>query len=159
MQYTWIVTANAGHAHFYNVNKEDQSRGPQLEEINTLVNPSASLQTADTETDKLGIHSASKSTHSVGQPTQPSGYEPNQTPAEHQAEMFARNVVSFLQRSQQQGLFKQLIISASPEFLGILRQLMDSNLQQIVVCEIDKDYTRLQGKELYEMINARRRAA
>jgi protein required for attachment to host cells len=155
MEATWIVTANAGQAHFYLITNSN----PPLEEINRLVNPNASLQTIDTETDKLGLHSASKSKHSVGQPTQPSGYQPNQPPAEHYAELFARNVASFLLRSYQQGLFKKLILTASPEFLGVLRNLLDASLQTAIVSEIDKDYTYFQGRELCELIDARRNAA
>ena len=155
MESTWIVTANAGRAHFYSVTNSN----PPLEEMNSLVNPSASLQTIDTETDKLGLRSASKSKHSVGQPTQPSGYEPHQLPAEHQAELFARNVASFLSRSYEQGLFKKVVLSASPEFLGVLRQLIEPGLQAAISMEIDKDYTHFRGKELFELINSRKNAA
>lgn len=154
MQSTWILTANAGHAHFFSF-----TDSASLEEINTLTNPNASSQTVDTETDKLGQRSASKSQHSVGQATQPSGYEPNQSPGEHHAEMFARNVAAFLLRSHQQGLFKTLILTASPEFLGTLRSVMDLSLHATIVKEVDKDYTRFKGKELLELINARRNAA
>lgn len=155
MESTWIVTSNAGNAHFYCVTNAN----PPLEEKNSLVNPYASLQTVDTESDKLGLHAASKSNHSTGQPTQPSGYQPNQSPAEHHTEIFARSVAAFLLRSHQQGLFKRLILTASPEFLGVLRQVMDAGVQSTIVNEIAKDYTRFRGKDLCEMVKARRKAA
>ncbi|HTF94523.1 MAG TPA: host attachment protein [Cellvibrio sp.] len=155
MESTWIVTANAGNAHFYSVTNTN----PPLEQKNSLVNPYASLQTVDTESDKLGLHAASKSKHSTGQPTQPSGYQPNQSPAEHHAELFARSVAGFLLRSHQQGLFNRLILTASPEFLGVLRQVMDAGVRAVIANEIAKDYTRFQGKDLCELVKARRKAA
>lgn len=155
MNATWIMTANAGHAHFYAMTDSNQS----LQEINSLANPAASAQTVDTETDRLGQRSASKSIHSVGQPTQPSGYEQNQTPAEHQTELFARSVAAFLLRSHQQDLFKRLVLTASPEFLGTLRPLLDPSVQSAVATEIAKDYTHFRGKELVDLVNSRRDAA
>lgn len=155
MQSTWILTANAGQAHFFSMTDSN----PPLQEINSLSNPTASSQTVDTETDRLGQRSASKSKHSVGQATQPSGYEYNQSPAEHQAEMFARNVAAFLLRSHQQGLFRNLVLTASPEFLGTLRGLIDASVQAAIIAEIDKDYTHSRGRELVDLVNARRNAA
>lgn len=155
METTWIVTANAGEAHVYATTHSN----PPLEEITTLVNPTASLQTADTESDRLGVRSASKSKHSVGQPTTPSGYQPNQSPSEHYAELFARNLAAFLLRSHQQGLVKSLTISASPEFLGVLRQLLDPSLESVITTEINKDYTLFRGRELCALIDAHQHAA
>src|SRR4051794_38841371 len=117
MDATWIVSANAGRARFFA--QEDARR---LTEVNDMVNTAARLRAADTETDDLGQRAASKSRHSVGAPTQPSGYEPNQTPVEHQTENFARNVNNFLLQAYQDGRFRQLILTASPEFLGVLRE-------------------------------------
>ena len=85
-----ILTANAGRARFF----LQQRRSANPEEINDMVNGAARLRTSEMETDSLGQRSASKSRHSVGAPTPPSGYEPNQSPAEHQTEIFARNIAA-----------------------------------------------------------------
>src|SRR5690606_7201022 len=129
------------------------------QEINSLSNPTASSQTVDTETDRLGQRSATKSKHSVVQPTQRSGYESNQSPAEHQAEMFACNVASILLPRHQQGMLTKSRLTASPEFLGTLRGLIDASVQAAIIAEVDKDYTHFRGKELVDLVNARRNAA
>jgi protein required for attachment to host cells len=147
---TWIVSANAGRARFFS---EANSAGA-LEEIDDMVNTAARLRTVETETDQLGQRAASKSRHSVGAPTQPSGYEPNQSPAEHQTEIFARNVAASLLQRHQQGRFQKLILIASPEFLGVLRKLLDPKLESVVSLEINKDYTQFNAKELREHIRA-----
>jgi len=144
MSALWIVTANAGYAHFF---LQSDPSGP-LEEVSELVNEKSSLHASETESDRLGQHAASKSTHGVGAPTQPSGYEPNQTPAKHSAEVFARNISRFLLHGYQEGRFQRLALIASPEFLGVLRSVLDPRLIEVVTSEINKDYTRCSLREL-----------
>lgn len=150
MHTTWIVSANAGRARIFS---QTQANAP-LEEINDMVNADVHLRTAETESDRIGQRSASKSQHSVGAPTQPSGYEPNQTPSEHQTELFARSIAEFLQQGHQQGKFQQLALVASPEFLGTLRKLLDANLESSVSLELNKDYTQSSAEQLREHIQA-----
>lgn len=150
MNKLWIVTANASCAHFFS----QSAPSAALEEVGSLVNEKSSLHTSETESDKLGQHAASKSVHSVGAPTQPSGYEPNQTPAEHNAEIFARNTSRFLLHGYQDGHFQRLTIVASPEFLGVLRSVLDPRLKEVIISEINKDYTRCTPHELTEHLQA-----
>lgn len=150
MDATWIVVANAGRARFFS---QDNAAAP-LEEINDMINAGARLRTAETETDDIGQRSASKSQHSVGAPTQPSGYEPNQSPTEHQTELFARSVSDYLLKGHQDGRFRQLSLVASPEFLGTLRKLLDPQVGSAVSLEINKDYTQSNPKQLREQIQA-----
>jgi protein required for attachment to host cells len=150
MESTLIVTANAGRARFFLQTRPNA----RLEEITDMVNPAARLRTAETETDALGQRAASKSRHSVGAPTQPSGYEPNQSPAEHQTEIFARNAADYLLNAHQEKRFDRLILAASPEFLGMLRKQLDAQLLSAVALEINKDYTQLAEDKLREQIEA-----
>lgn len=148
MNTTWVVSANAGRARFFS---QTQAGGP-LDEINDMVNPDVHLRTAETESDKIGPLAAGKSAHNVGAALPNSGYEPNQTPDEHQTELFARSVASYLQQNHQAGRFKQLALVASPQFLGILRKLLDPNLMSLVNLEINKDYTQFSATQLQEQI-------
>lgn len=148
MATTWIVSANAGRARFFSQTQP----GSPLEEINDMVNTAAHLTTAETESDRIGQRSASNSIHSVGAPTTPSGYQPNQTPSQHQAELFARSIADFLQKNHQNGRFQQLILTASPEFLGELRKLLDPTLHKLVSLEINKDYTQSRPEQLLDHV-------
>lgn len=150
MQTTWIVAANAGRARFFSRAKAAEP----LEEIHDMVNTAARLRTGETETDALGQRAASKSRHSVGAPTQPSGYEPHQSPAEHQTEIFAKTVAAFLSHAQKEGRFKRLSLIASPDFLGVLRKLLEPSVASAVKLEINKDYTHFNPRELHERIGA-----
>ncbi|MCC6532507.1 MAG: host attachment protein [Burkholderiales bacterium] len=155
MDVTCIMAANAGRARFFSQLK----RTDRLEEINDMVNTAARLRTAETETDALGQHSASKSRHSVGAPTQPSGYEPNQSPAEHQTEIFARNVAAYLLQGMHDGRFQRFALIASPEFLGVLRKLLDPKVMAAVSMEINKDYTQFNADQLRSHLEAHRAKA
>lgn len=150
MNSVWIVNANAGRAHIFS----QETASAPLVKVDELINDKSSKVTAETESDKLGQHAASKSRHSTGAPTQPSGYQPNQTPAEHNTEVFAHGVCRFLLQGYQDGRFKQLVLIASPEFLGVLRSTLDRRLIDIVTCEINKDYTHCSLKELSEHLHA-----
>lgn len=150
MDANWIVSANAGRARIFS---QAQSTAP-LQEVNDIVNTAVRLRTSETETDDIALRSASKSRHSVGAPTPTSGYQPNQTPHEHQTELFARNVADFLLQGHREGRFRQLFLVASPEFLGVLRQLLDPQLASLVRLEINKDYTQFSAEQLREQIQA-----
>jgi len=144
MDATCIVAANAGRARFF----LHSGHSGRPDEINDMVNTASRLRTADIETDDLGVRAASKSRHSVGQPTPTSGYEPHQSPQEHQSELFARSVADYLAELQREGRFGQLVLVASPEFLGVLRKLLDPQLESCVALEINKDYTQLRPEDL-----------
>ena len=150
MQATWIVAANAGRARVFS----QANAAEPLEEIHDMVNTAARLRTGETETDALGQRAASKSRHSVGAPTPPSGYEPHQSPAEHKTEIFAKTLAGFLAHAHQEGRFNRLCIVAAPEFLGMLRKLLKPPLVSTVKLEIDKDYTHFNARQLHERIKA-----
>lgn len=144
MQTTWIVTANNGRARIYA--QKDQNSA--LMEVEDMVNPSQRGRVSDIDTDQLGQLAASKSIKSVGAATQPSGYEPNQTPLEHQAELFGRSVAEYLQQAHAQNRFQNLIIAAGPEFLGLLRKLLDKQVVGAISQELNKDYTNVSQHDL-----------
>jgi len=150
MDITWIVAANAGRARIFS----QMAARSRLEEVNDMVNTASRLRNSDIDTDGQGQRAASKSRHSVGAPTQPSGYEPNQSPTEHQTELFARSVSDYLLQGQQAGRFQRLVLVASPEFLGTLRKLLDSNVENTVTLEINKDYTHSRPAEIAQHVQS-----
>lgn len=151
MQATWIVSANASRARFFSQEQPDH-----LEEINDMVNEAERQRRLDLESDKLGPTSASKSIHNTGGQTPNKLYEPAQTPDAHQAELFARDIAGYLLQAYNEGRFQQLSLVVSPQFLGMLRKLLDPQLESVVSLEIDKDYTQFSPQELLEQVKAYR---
>jgi protein required for attachment to host cells len=150
MAATWIVSANAGRARIFAM----PTATAPLQEINDMLNSAARLRTAATESDELGQRSAGKSQHNVGASTPTSGYQPNQSPAEHQTELFARSIADFLLRNFLESRFKSLHLIAGPEFLGALRKQLNTGLESVVDLTINKDYTRLNADQLREQIQS-----
>ena len=134
----WIVTGNSGRARIF---RQETRTGP-LEEVDDMINDAARLRTAETETDDLGRRGSSTGLPRSGTPSPASGYQPHTTPAEHQTELFARDVSACLTRGHQQGRFRALTLAASPEFLGVLRKALDASVAQSIDLAIDKDYSR-----------------
>ncbi len=152
MESIWIVVANASSARLFS---RQGANGP-LDEIDAMVNASVRLRTAETEPDRLGPTSAGKSIHNTGGALPNKAYEPPQTPTEHETELFARSVCAALLQGYQQGRIQQLALIASPQFLGLLRQLLDPQLKPLVAWDLNKDYTQFSPTELQQQIAAQR---
>ena len=162
MPTTWIITANAGRARFFS--EEDPSE--PLQEMEDMVNNGARLRDVDVNTDRAGILAAGKTGHGIGgaqgSPAQHntaagapnSQYEPNQTPAEHETELFAKDLSQYLLKAQQEGRYQHLVISASPQFLGTLRNNLDSHVKAVIKQEFNKDYTQVPVHQLREQLQA-----
>jgi protein required for attachment to host cells len=162
MPTTWIITANAGRARFFS---EDGPAEP-LQELDDLVNNGARLRANEAETDRLGTLAAGKSGHNIGGAqgggahhnanagAPNSQYEPNQTPAEHETELFAKDLSQYLLKAQQEGRYQSLVISASPQFLGTLRNNLDAHVKAVIKQEFNKDYTQVPVHQLREQLQA-----
>lgn len=120
-----------------------------------MVNDAARQRMLDIkESDKYGPTAATKSIHNVGGATPNKLYEPHQTPDQHEAELFARDIVNYLLQAHREGRFQQLSLVVSPKFLGMLRSLLPKELESVVSLELDKDYTQFSGSQLLEHIQA-----
>jgi len=162
MPTTWIITANAGRARFFS----EEGPSEPLQEMEDMVNNGARLRANEAETDKHGILAAGKTGHAIGgaqgSPAQHnaaagapnSQYEPNQTPAEHETELFAKDLSQYLLKAQQEGRYQHLVISASPQFLGTLRNNLDSHVKAVIKQEFNKDYTQVPVHQLREQLQA-----
>lgn len=162
MQTTWILSANAGRARIFS---EDDPAEP-LHEVEDMVNEAVRLRTSETETDELGPTAATNSAHNIGG-SEGAGfahnakagapnkqYQPNQTPAEHEAELFARDIAKYLLDAHRDGRYEKLVISASPQFLGELRIHLDAQIKPLIKLELNKDYTHFNAHQLREQLRA-----
>lgn len=153
MDANWIVAANTGRARFFALPKPNEP----VQEIFDMVNANARQRDNEIDTDSLGQRAASSSRHGAGMAgTTSSDYQPHQTPKQHEAERFARDVAEYLLKACNEGQFRKLSLVASPEFLGVLRRLLDPQVAGRIDSEINKDYTQASGEELRERVRAHR---
>jgi protein required for attachment to host cells len=151
MNATWILSANASRARFFS----QASLAEPLEEVNNMVNEASRLPVSEIgESDRRDPKAAGKSSHNVGGARPTSMYEPPQTPEKHEAELFARDIAAYLSQAYRDGHFEKITLVVSPQFLGILRGLLDRELESAVNLEITKDYTQFSPEQLREQLKA-----
>jgi protein required for attachment to host cells len=150
METTWIVTADAGRARIF----AETDRNRPLQEIEDMVHTASRMRTSEQFSDRLGSTAAGQSMHNMGGAAPGSQYEPPQTPDEHAAELFARDICDFLLKSHQGGKFQKLELIAEPKFLGVLRAMVDPQLKSLISREINKDYSQFSGHQLREQMRA-----
>lgn len=131
-----------------------------------MVNSAARLRESEVLTDRLGPTAAAGSGHNIGG-GQGGGaahnagagapnkqYQPAHTQAEQEADQFARDISDYLMKAHQDGRFQQLVLSASPQFLGALRSCMDPHIKPLIKREFNKDYTQVAPNQLREQLQA-----
>lgn len=147
---TWIVSADAGRARIFS----DTDPNAPLQEIDDLIDPAARERVLDQVTDKLSPLAAGNSQKSTGGSLPGSQYEPQRTPEQHNAQLFARDICTQLLKAKNENRFDRLALVAAPAFLGELRNQLDPQLKQLVSYEIDKDYAQSNGAQLRDQIRA-----
>ncbi len=151
MDTTWVLAANAGRSRIFAI-----AAGGAPEEIDDRINDAVRQRDSDLETDRFGPTSAGKSMHNTGGALPNKTYQPAQTPVQHETELFARSIAEFLLQGHLAAHYSRLVLAASPEFLGVMRQLLDPRVAALVVAELNKDYTHSSPAEPMQQIETHR---
>ena len=102
----------------------------RLEEVEGFVHPEARLSNSELIGDSAG-----KSVDQHG------SLEPATSATDQEEQNFARLLGKHLKALHNEQHFEQLILIASPRFLGLLRKALPGPLDQLVTLTIDKDLT------------------
>ena len=136
---TWILVANASSAKLY------QRHTPlQMPEYLRAWSHEDSRKHA---ADLIADSAAGRSQQSFAHGARPA-IEPQSSPKENEKQDFAAELGSFLNEERKQGAFEALILVASPEFLGLLREALDGPSQAAILLSVPKDYTHTSAEEL-----------
>lgn len=124
----WVVVAESSHARIFHCNKA----GAALEEETALVHPESRLHAQDLHSDLPGrtFDSGGEGRHAMS---------PDTDPKRHEAEVFARELIAHIESARTSRKFEELILAASPAFLGLLRERMSSALRQRVIHTVSKN--------------------
>jgi len=129
MKLTWILVADSTRARIFTA---DTPASP-LEEIEDFSHVEGRLHDREMTSDLPGkTKSAGAGGHTFEQPTDPK---------KHEAEAFAHRVTQYLEDAHNANRFEQLLIVASPAFLGLLRNHLPEQIKKLVCFELDKDIT------------------
>ena len=137
MDNLWILTADANRGRIF---RTDSLSG-KLDEHLDLVHTQARLPESE-----LAKHS--RGTYSTNEGAESHGLNQQGALKEHHAKVFAKQIAQELENGEQQHRFKNLILVASPRFLGLLRKELCKSVIERVCFELNKDLTTLSPSEL-----------
>jgi len=140
MACTWILVANASQATLY----RNDGPGKGLQKVRDLAHEASRMKGADLVSDRPG--------HSPGQGTRRTAYEPAMTPKAIEADRFALALARELDLARTQNAYERLVLVASPQFMGRIKQHLDGHVQQMVTASIEKDYTRATPAEIADRL-------
>ncbi len=115
----------------------------RLEEVEGFAHPEAHLSNIDLVGDASG-----KSVDQHG------SLDPATSAREHEAESFAKLLARHLKEMHNQQHYDQLILIASPHFLGLLRKELPDPLDKLLTKTIDKDLTTADVEQIVDYIKS-----
>ena len=136
MATSWILVANASEAKVYS----NKGIGKGLEIVAKLNHPDSRKKASDLVSDRPG--------HMPGAGNGHGSHIPLTDPKQHEHDIFARKLVHQLDQGRTANSYQRLIVVAEPHFRGLLNGVMNSQVSGLVSDTIDKDYTKLNDKEL-----------
>jgi len=120
---TRVVVADRAEARFFDLVKRNA-----LRPAGRLSHPDSRLYDRDLKSDRP--------------------HDGNESPREHEADIFAHEISAALDRERAAGKFERLMLVASPSFLGTLRSVLSKSLRGAVVAEVAKDLVHESDREL-----------
>lgn len=139
---TWVAVCNGWRAQVY----EWVRPGGPLLQLQVMVHTESRCRNLDISTDKPG-----RTQHRTRDGKRGS-MDPRTFPKEVERQIFAREVAGFLSSRAKRGEFGDLVLVASPSFLGLLRELLSDLLQDIAVRTVDKDLTAVTPQDLKKIL-------
>lgn len=136
MHKIWVVVANRSEMKIYlakNVNT--------LTEISTLKHLEGQQTDQNLVADKQGSHRGSFGTDTMEEKT---------STKHKQATNFANQIAKKLEDGIKHEKVERIYLLASPEFMGILRQILKPNIRKFIEKEIDKDLTSANVEQIRE---------
>lgn len=132
MPMTWILVADRTRARLF----ASSRAGEPLLELRDFLNPEGRERAQELVTDR-----ASRMPCMVGRAR--GALEVRTSPAQHAAEVFAREVCSVLERGLVDRACARVVLVAAPEFMGLLHGCASKRLRAATVFELGKNLTTL----------------
>lgn len=155
MEKNWVVVANSTKAKFFTLAppaprlKDSQSppystealQQSRLIEFQALEHPEGRLKSQSIDADRPGrsFESAGMKRHAMSREVDPKKQE---------AITFARRVAERMEAARRQGELEHLILVAAPEFLGLLRDNITSELRRLIEAEFSLDLVQMSPHEI-----------
>jgi protein required for attachment to host cells len=141
---TWLLVCDASSARLFS------SRGRQapLNLLREFDHPAGHATNHELTTDKPGRVQQSAGPNKGSS----SAMEPHTSPKTVEQRHFAHDLADALHKGLGEGAYQHLVLVAPPHFLGLLRAVLDQQVEKQVRMSMDKDYTQLDVRELGERL-------
>lgn len=133
MTRTWVLVADSSRAKLF---AADKPLAP-LHEIESFAHPESRAKTQDLTSDRPGRSLDNKTFMDY-----------DTEPKRQEAIVFARQLGDHLREGRNKGLYQKLYVVAPPQFLGILRDKLDSQTSELIAGELPKDLTQIKADEI-----------
>lgn len=140
--HTWVLAANAGRAVIMSTEPARKHRRWHL--VQSFEHPESREMNAELETDRPGRTMQ-------GGTERHAGLE-HTSPKETEARRFAHELAAALLEGRRTAQFDQLVLTAAPRFLGLLRAELAPQVLECVTTSVDKDYTHLSPDQLQDQL-------
>lgn len=137
MKHSMIAVANQTHARIFTA---DSSKAP-LVEIETMIHPEAKLHEQDITSDLPG---KAKAANGAGG----HAYDNETNVKKHELSVFAKHIAERLEAAENDNVFHNLLLVASPKMLGELRAQLPNRIREKTVFELDKNLTQCKPAEI-----------
>ena len=140
---TWVLVSDAARARVFETALESGHQERRFKLVQQFEHPQSRAHNRDLASDRPGRNLQS-GTAGAGHSTM----EPPTTPKQVEHEVFARELAQEMDKALKQNAFSHLILTANPEFLGLLRNNLTPQVKKHVTASVDKDYTSLDARDL-----------
>jgi len=142
MEMIWVLVADKSKAKLYKM----KGRVGELTLDHEWVHPASRQHEQELTSDLPGraFDSVGDGRHAMSQEVDPK---------DHEAELFAQELITEMEKAATSGLFSRFYMIASPQFLGLLRKKMGASLRDLVVDEVAKNLTAMDASEVREYLS------
>lgn len=134
----WVLTADRRRARIFSA---DRPHSKELTEVQSFFQPDSAFQDRELVEPKPGRYHVTTggARH---------GIDSRSSEREKSAVKFVKDLVGTLEKAHHKGQFSKLVLVASPDILGELRNQLSNNVKQDVTYELGKELTMLRPEEL-----------
>ncbi|MFA5628383.1 MAG: host attachment protein [Thiohalomonadaceae bacterium] len=137
MENTWVLIANGSEARIFKLQKRTEA----LQLVSTHNHPSSRMKGEQLATDRPGSY--------AGDSGMGGGYEEAISPKEYEINRFAHEMATVLNSGRSANSYGKLTLVAPASFRGLLNKHMHEQVKKLIGQQIDKDYTKLNERELF----------
>jgi protein required for attachment to host cells len=138
---TWVIAADASHARIFELGDRKTA---SVQPIMELTHEQGRAHVREINTDADGRFGGRDGQSNVSQPAVDA--------AQHEMDIFSKQVGQYLDRAAQENRYEKLWVLAPPRLLGLIRQNLGKNTLDRVEEEIAKDIAWFEQRDIEEYL-------